>query len=102
MPKQQATAGADYVIQSGPLARLGFGGAVRYVGNHVGYNKVDSSETAGYLLFDASLRYTIERWTLQLNAMNLMDKRYVSACDNANSCYYGNARTVNLTARYEW
>jgi len=102
VPKQQATAGADYVVQSGPLARLGFGGAVRYVGNHVGYNKVDSSETAGYLLFDASLRYTIERWTLQLNAMNLLDKRYVSACDNANSCYYGNARTVNLTARYEW
>jgi iron complex outermembrane receptor protein len=102
VPKQQASAGADYVIQSGPLARLGFGGVVRYVGNHVGYSKLDSSETAGYVLFDASLRYTIERWTLQLNAMNVLDKRYVASCDDLNSCYYGNARTVNLTARYAW
>jgi iron complex outermembrane receptor protein len=102
VPKQQATVGADYVIQSGALARLGFGGTARYVGNHVGYNKLDSSETAGYLLFDASIRYTIERWTLQLNVMNLFDKRYVASCDDLNSCYYGNARTANLTARYEW
>jgi hypothetical protein len=71
VPRQQASAGFDYTLTQGALA--GFGGGARYVGRHFGdiYNQW---ETPGYTLFDAALHYDLERWRLQLNASNLLDK----------------------------
>ncbi|MGH8158303.1 MAG: TonB-dependent siderophore receptor [Rhodanobacter sp.] len=101
LPKQQASLGADYTIMDGALAGLGFGGGVRYVGTHYGdiYNQWKTPE---YTLFDASVHYNVAGWRLQLNASNLFDKEYVSACNSAVWCYYGYARNVTLSARYRW
>ncbi len=101
LPKQQASLGADYTIVSGPLAGLGFGGGVRYVGEHYGdiYN---DWQTPAYTLFDAAVHYDVNGWRLQLNASNLFDKDYVSVCNSAVWCYYGYERTVTASARYRW
>lgn len=101
LPKQQASLGADYTIVSGPLAGLGFGGGVRYVGDHYGdiYNQW---KTPAYTLVDAAVHYDIDGWRLQLNASNLLDKEYVSVCNSNVWCYYGYSRNVTLSARYRW
>ncbi|WP_050981399.1 TonB-dependent siderophore receptor [Rhodanobacter spathiphylli] len=101
LPKQQASLGADYTIVGGTLAGLGFGGGVRYVGEHYGdiYN---DWKTPSYTLLDAAVHYDTGGWRLQLNVSNLTDKTYVSACNSAAWCYYGYERTVTASARYRW
>jgi iron complex outermembrane receptor protein len=101
LPKQQASLGADYTIVDGALAGLGFGGGVRYVGDHYGdiYN---DWKTPSYTLLDAAVHYDVGDWRLQLNVSNLTDKEYVSACNSAVWCYYGYERTVTASARYRW
>ena len=101
LPKQQGALGLDYTLVAGPLAGLGFGGGVRYVGAHYGdiYNQW---ETPSYTLVDAAVHYDMPNWRLQLNASNLFDREYVSVCNSAAWCYYGYERTVTFSARYRW
>ncbi|HEY5804214.1 MAG TPA: TonB-dependent siderophore receptor [Lysobacter sp.] len=100
-PEQVASLGADYTITSGALSGLGFGGGVRYTGEHYG-DAYNLWQTPSYTLFDAAVHYDIGQWRLQLNANNLTDKEYISACNSAAWCYYGYARTVTATARFHW
>jgi iron complex outermembrane receptor protein len=37
-----------------------------------------------------------------VNATNIFNRRYVSGCQSAFACFYGNQRTVLATARYDW
>ncbi|WP_255436797.1 TonB-dependent siderophore receptor [Rhodanobacter sp. PCA2] len=101
LPKQQASLGADYTIVSGPLAGLGFGGGVRYVGTHYG-DSYNLWKTPSYTLVDAAVHYDVSGWRLQLNASNLFDRDYVSVCNSAAWCYYGYERSVTASARYRW
>ena len=100
-PKHAASLGADYTITTGALAGLGFGGGVRYTGEHYG-DAYNLWQTPSYTLFDAAVHYDIGNWRLQLNAQNLADKEYISACNSAFWCYYGYPRTVTATARFQW
>jgi iron complex outermembrane receptor protein len=100
-PKHSASLGGDYTITTGSLAGLGFGAGVRYTGDHFG-DAYNEWETPSYTLFDASVHYDIGHWRLQVNAQNLSDKEYVSACNSAAWCYYGYPRTVTATARFAW
>lgn len=100
-PRQSASLGGDYTITAGPLAGLGFGAGVRYVGEHYG-DVANEWEAPSHTLFDASARYDFGQWRLQLNVQNLADKEYVSTCNSADWCYYGYPRTVTATARYSW
>ncbi|GAA5067175.1 TonB-dependent siderophore receptor [Lysobacter panacisoli] len=100
-PKQSASLGADYTITSGVLAGLGFGAGVRYTGEHFG-DAYNLWETPSYTLFDAAVHYDIGAWRLQLNAANVGDKEYVSACNSVTWCYYGYPRTITATARLQW
>jgi len=100
-PKHAASLGADYTITTGALAGLGFGGGVRYTGEHYG-DAYNLWQTPSYTLFDAAVHYDIGNWRLQLNAQNLTDKEYISACNSAAWCYYGYPRTVTATARFQW
>ncbi|MDO1528071.1 TonB-dependent siderophore receptor [Fulvimonas sp. R45] len=101
LPKQQASLGFDYTLVAGPLAGLGFGGGVRYVGAHYG-DSYGQWKTPSYTLADAAVHYDISGWRFQLNASNLFDRDYVSACNSAVWCYYGYARNVTASARYRW
>lgn len=100
-PKHTASLGGDYTLTTGALAGLGFGGGVRYVGEHYGdlYNQW---QTPSYTLFDAAVHYDFGNWRLQVNAQNLTNKEYISACNSAAWCYYGYPRTVTATARFQW
>lgn len=100
-PRNSASLGFDHTFTQGALSGFGFGAGVRYVGDHYGdiYN---DWRTPSYTLVDASLHYDIEQWRVQLNASNLTDKRYLTACNSAAWCYYGYPRTVMASLRYQW
>ncbi len=100
-PKNSGTIGGDYTITTGALSGLGFGAGVRYVGEHYG-DAANEWKTPSYTLVDASLHYDFDYWRFQLNAQNLSDKEYVSACQASYWCYYGYPRTVTATVRYTW
>ncbi|MGE3149629.1 MAG: TonB-dependent siderophore receptor, partial [Pseudorhodoplanes sp.] len=100
----------DYTFQSGPLAGFGLGGGVRYVGSSYG----DNINSAGmvvpaYTLYDAALHYDLagmspqlNGWKLALNVTNVFDMQYVSACNSATQCFWGNGRSILGTVRYQW
>ncbi len=95
-----------------------FGGGARYVSGSLGtttYAVVNgattfaSFETESFVLLDAVLGYDFTRAAgyfsglrIALNAVNLTDKRHVTACPFSNSCYFGASRTLVGTVRYEW
>lgn len=74
---------------------------VRYNGATEDQHYYPGDRVPSYTLVDAMARYQIDRsWALQLNARNLTDKTYVSACDFY--CYYGNGRTIDMQLQYQW
>lgn len=54
--------------------------------------------TPGVTLVDAALGWEDEHWRLALNAINLADRRYVSSCLARGDCFYGQRRTLLVTA----
>ncbi|MEO6103690.1 MAG: TonB-dependent siderophore receptor [Pseudoxanthomonas sp.] len=100
-PEDVASLGADYTITQGLLSGLGFGGGVRYTGEHFG-DAFNQWETPAYTLFDATVHYDFGNWRLQLNASNVTDKEYIATCNASYWCYYGYPRAVSATVRYQW
>jgi len=106
---QQAALWTKYTFYDGPLAGLGIGGGVRYVGQSYG-NNANTILIPDYTLFDATvsfdfkyLRPDLKGWSAQINATNLTNKYYVSSCLTALAyCGLGSARTVLGTLKYAW
>jgi iron complex outermembrane receptor protein len=105
----QAAMWAKYTWYDGPVAGLGIGGGVRYVGRNYG----DAANTIlipSYTLFDATvsfdfryLRPDLRGWSAQINATNLTNEYYVTSCLTALAyCGLGSARTVLGTMKYAW
>ncbi|MFD1704625.1 TonB-dependent siderophore receptor [Methylopila henanensis] len=108
VPKHQAAAWLNYAFGAGAAEGLSLGGGARYFGASFG-NEANEFKTPGVTLFDASLRYDFGRKiarlqgvSLQVNASNLLDKKYVATCLAAYGCYYGDRRTVYATMKYRW
>ncbi len=106
VPEWMGSMWVDYTFHGGPLAGLGMGAGVRYVGATYG-DLANNLHIPAYTLFDAALRYDAGKiggmnLQLALNGSNLADKRYVATCSAAPSCYYGTGRTVMATARLSW
>jgi iron complex outermembrane receptor protein len=108
VPKHQAGAWLNYAFGPGAADGLGLGGGARYLGASFG-NEANMFKTPGVTLFDASLRYDfgrkvarLEGVSLQVNATNLLDKKYMSTCLAAYGCYYGDRRTIYATMKYKW
>jgi iron complex outermembrane receptor protein len=62
-----------------------------------------------YTLVDAAIHYDfgnydpkLKGFELAVNATNLFNKEFVSACASANQCFYGTGRTIMATASYKW
>jgi len=107
---------ADQV--AGPPGGFKVGVGVRYVAGSDGittYAVLNGASvfqrfhTKSFTLVDALLSYDLEKMdprfrgvSLAVNAANLFDKRHVSACPFTNSCYFGAARTVIGSLRYNW
>lgn len=100
-PEEMASIFADYTFHSGPLAGLGFGGGVRYIGE----TYMDAANTLtndAYTIVDATLHYDFDpstRW--QLNVNNLFD-REDATCTTSGGCQYISPQIVTSSVRYRW
>lgn len=77
--KHTAALWADYTIQGGALAGLGFGAGVRYLGSTFG-DVPNTIKVPGQTLVDAAVHYDWKNFRLALNATNLSDETYVATC----------------------
>lgn len=107
IPRHQASAWAKYTFESGALAGLGIGAGLRYRSSLYGDN-INRFEVPDVTLVDAALRYdfgkknaSFDGMVLNVNASNLLGKKYVANCDGA-VCYYGGGRSVTATMTYRW
>jgi iron complex outermembrane receptor protein len=106
--RQLASAWGMYTWHEGALRGLGLGAGVRYVGSQ--YTAADNADKIpGFTLVDAALTYDLKyiapTWDgakLQLNALNLFDKYYVSTCQGSDFCQLGESRTFLATIKYDW
>lgn len=101
IPLHSASGWVSYAF-SGVFEGLTLGSGVRYVGSSYGdaVNTPDLKVPA-YTLLDAMARYDFNKnWRLQVNASNLTDRGYVSACNYW--CYYGEERNLSANLSYRW
>ncbi|HEV2508744.1 TonB-dependent siderophore receptor [Bosea sp. (in: a-proteobacteria)] len=106
-PMHQGSLWADYTIQGGAFAGLGFGGGIRFVGST--YDTANTVRIPSYTLVDASLSYDLGKAfpalagaKLSVVAKNLFDRYYVSQCGNVPGCTLGSRRSVLATLTYRW
>ena len=95
-PRHKASLLADYTLADGVLKGLGFGAGVRYVSANFG-DSAGEWRAPSEVLWDGLLHYNIDKWRLQVDATNLLDKKYVVQCSSYTSCYYGVRRNVIAT-----
>lgn len=80
-----------------PLDRLDLSAGVRYVGE----SQMDALNTGivpSYTVFDAAAMFRVDKtWRIGLTASNLGDKRYVGACFDADNCWMGAERSVEVS-----
>ncbi len=108
VPDRTGAIWGDYTFLTGDLRGLRLGLGLRYNGDSVG--GTDSVipgdprriRTPEFFLVDAGVSYAYENWRFSLNARNLTDRNYVTACSDPTSCFYGQGRKVILGARYTW
>nr|USU30577.1 TonB-dependent siderophore receptor [Methylobacterium sp. OTU13CASTA1] len=108
VPDKTASLLATYRFLDGPLLGLEIGGGVRYLGPSWG-DAANTFKVPESVLVDATASYdlkyldpSLQGFSMQVNATNLLDERYVSGCNGYTSCYYGLPRTVYATLRYRW
>ncbi|MEQ9557776.1 MAG: TonB-dependent siderophore receptor [Rhodospirillales bacterium] len=106
VPKHAAALWTQYTPEDGSLQGWSFGLGARYVGATFG-DSTNSFKVKSSTVFDASLGFDfgsisqqLSGTKLEINAINLLDKSYVAACDGA--CFFGTRRTITATLRHEW
>ena len=102
-PKDTASIFATKTVRLRDDVSVRFGGGVRYVGNQIsGDPAYLQVVTPSYTLVDALLALDVKRWTVQVNAINLLGKYYYSSCDQYGSCENGDPRTFNAALTYHF
>ena len=101
VPKNKLSLFADYTQQTGPLAGLGAGVGVRYMGASFG-DPANTLESGAETLLDALIHYNWRHWELAVNASNLTDKIYVQRCSSLAQCFYASRRSVFVSAGQKW
>lgn len=105
IPKDTASIFATKALHLRDDVAVRFGGGVRYVGQQISGDTTEFSlriTTPSYTVVDALAALDIRSWTLQVNAVNLLNKYYYSACDTYGSCENGDPRTFNVAATYHF
>jgi len=103
-PRHSANVWTKFVIPQGPIEGLGIGFGVHGVSERLGQvgRRANVVTYPGYVLLDAALYYKVRDVQLQLNANNLLDKRYyVSGYDRLRS-FPGSPRHLSLSATYRF
>ena len=77
------------------------GAGIRYIGSTNDEQYYEGYKVDPYTLYDAMLSYPLnEQFDVQVNATNLSNKEYVSACQFY--CYYGAECAVDIRVTYKW
>ena len=108
-PRNQLSFWTDYTPHARTFNGLNLGGGVRFIGRTFGDDANDFTVPSSTLV-DAEARYTLRglhtdkyHWQLSVNATNLTDKRYVTAClDAAAGCFYGQRRNILGNVGVKW
>lgn len=101
IPNSTASLWLDYAVKDGPLDGLSVGGGVRYQGKSWA-DQANTLRVPDATLFDAAIRYEKKGWGASFNVNNLFDKEYVSGCQGATTCAYGEARTFIVKLSKKW
>ena len=108
VPERQAALWLDYALQNAAWAGLSVGAGVRHTSATFG-DAANLYRAPGITLVDAAVRWDLGRSQpalkgirIALNVANIADKKYVAACLASAGCYYGERRSVYLTAGYRW
>ncbi|TFF18379.1 TonB-dependent siderophore receptor [Jiella endophytica] len=104
VPEHIASLWGDYTIPGeGMIGDLTLGAGVRFIGDTFADN-ANAIDLDARTTVDAALTYKISaNATLQVNATNIFDTRYVAQVDTYNGTeYYNDGRTVRGTLRYSW
>ena len=80
------------------------GGGVRHVGKNRSFGAAfpNGITTPAFTLVDALFELSIRDWTFAINATNLFDKRYYSACLARGDCFMGSERNIFGTVSYRF
>jgi len=96
------TLGAGLRYVSGSAGSTSYA-VINNVTTFQGFMTEDFTLIDGVVGYDlAYLGHSLDGWSVALNAANLLDARYVSACPFSNSCYFGASRTVTGSLRFKW
>jgi iron complex outermembrane receptor protein len=97
-----------YHWHEGPLAGLGLGMGLRYVGSQWA-EAANANKLPAYTLVDAAatfdLKYLspgLDGTVLQINGYNLTDEYYLATCQGATFCQFGESRSILATIKYDW
>ena len=109
IPRDYASLWGFYTFRNGPVAGLGLGAGVRYIGASFG-DPMNTLVVPSYGLMDATISYDfaylrpdLAGLKLQVNATNLFDKYYVSTCFTGLAyCGLGAPRRVLASLKYSW
>lgn len=96
-PKQLGSLWADYELQTGSLAGLGFGAGLTYFGETFNYNP--EVKAPAYVMDEWLAKYTVDTWRLFLNIRNLFDRTAEYGCRRqtyADVCYLAESFTARL------
>ncbi len=105
-PNHIASLWSHYRVEDGPLAGLGLGAGIRYIGESYG-NDANTFKNENRTLVDAALSYDFgyrnPEWKgllLQVNAKNVFDTQ--KAICSAGNCYWDEGRTIYGSLRYRF
>ncbi|MGC4011292.1 MAG: TonB-dependent siderophore receptor [Pseudomonas sp.] len=103
-----ATAWVDYHFSQATIDGLTWGVGARYTGRKPG-DAANSFHTPAYIVYDTTVSYDFSRLApsmnglqARLNVQNLFDREYVSDCNYAFGCYYGQERVASVEMSYDW
>ncbi|MEK1941854.1 MAG: TonB-dependent siderophore receptor [Pseudomonas sp.] len=99
-PYHSAALWLDYRLSLLGLERVTVGGGARYNGTTHTVPSISDRKIPAYTLFDARVTYEVDdNWQVSARAQNLANERYLYC---ANSCRYGDERSVVGSVSYNW
>lgn len=102
VPEVMASLSADYTFRGdGWYDGVSVGGGVRYLGSSWADNQ-NTLKVPDATLVDLKLGYAKDNWGIDLNVTNVFDKTYVSSCQTALTCSYGEGRSFKLKTHATW
>lgn len=107
VPEKQLSAWLTYAPRQGNLAGTSLGAGLRYVGQ-MQLDAANSNTVPSYTLLDLSIGFDLamlsSKWqgaSVKLAVSNALNETYYS-CYDASNCWFGDERSIDVSARYDF